>query len=63
MIRSTLSSLGEREFPKILYTIHIIRNIKRKMDTITRKPPLLSKSAMAIVGTTDKVAAHGASVR
>ena len=29
------------------------------MDTMTRNPPVLPKSAMAIVGTTDKVAAHG----
>ena len=26
---------------------------------MTRNPPVLPKSAMAIVGTTDKVAAHG----
>ena len=38
---------------------HIIRNINRKMDTMTRKPPVLPNSAMAMVGTTDSVAAQG----
>ena len=59
MISPTRSDFGERESPKIRYTTHIIRNINKKMDTMTRNPPVLPKSAMAIVGTTDKVAAHG----
>ena len=36
-----------------------MRNMNRKMDTMTRKPPALPKRAMAMVGTTDSVAAHG----
>jgi len=59
MISPTRSDFGERESPKIRYTTHIIKNINKKMDTMTRNPPVLPKSAMAIVGTTDKVAAHG----
>ena len=59
MISPTRSDFGERESPKIRYTTHIIRNINKKMDTMTRNHPVLPKSAMAIVGTTDKVAAHG----
>ena len=59
MISPTRSFFGERESPNILYTTHIIRNINRKMDTITRNPPVLPKSAMAMVGTTERVAAHG----
>ena len=59
MISPTRSDFGERESPKIRYTTHIIRNINKKMDTMTRNPPVLPKSAMAIVGTTDKVAAYG----
>ena len=59
MISPTRSDFGERESPKIRYTPHIIRNINKKMDTMTKNPPVLPKSAMAIVGTTDKVAAHG----
>ena len=48
-----------RHVPNTLYTIHIIRNINKKMEIITRNPPVLPKSAMAMVGTTDKVAAQG----
>lgn len=59
MISPTRSSFGERELPNTLYTTHIIKNINKKMETITRKPPVLPKSAIAIVGTTDRVAAHG----
>ena len=59
MISPTRSDFGERESPKIRYTTHIIRNINKKMDRMIRNPPVLPKSAMAIVGTTDKVAAHG----
>ena len=59
MISPTRSDFGERESLKIRYTTHIIRNINKKMDMMTRNPPVLPKSAMAIVGTTDKVAAHG----
>ena len=55
MISPTRSDFGERESPKIRYTTHIIRNINKKMDMMTRNPPVLPKSAMAIVGTTDKL--------
>ena len=33
--------------------------MNRKIDTMTRNPPVLPNSAMAIVGTTESVAAQG----
>ena len=58
MISPTRSDFGERESPKIRYTTHIIRNINKKDGYDDQKSSVLPKSAMAIVGTTDKVAAH-----
>ncbi|WP_461880283.1 ATP-binding protein [Fusicatenibacter sp.] len=40
MISPTRSSFGERELPKMRYTIHIIRNMNRKIDTITTNLPM-----------------------
>ena len=37
----------------------MIKNMKTKIDTITRNPPVLPNKAIAIVGITDRVAAHG----
>ena len=58
-MRPTRSSFGESLAPNTRYTIHIIRNMNRKIDRITRKPPVLPNSAIAMVGTTERVAAQG----
>lgn len=56
MMSLTCSFSIARVAPNALQAIHI--NIYRKIDTITRKPPVLPKGAMTMAGTTESMAAQ-----